>query len=190
MKLSRGLGMLAFLMVVLAIFSIALPVYSTLRIGVVGKPTSAPDPADPCLAIYTVEVHNGGILPLDGVRADLNFSVGGTTFLTAGVPVANVPPGQTVTMHVTFPDIKVNASSPSSVSSLAGCALPDLQSLSTATSANLTGTFTADLGGLIPISARFSTDVPINGSASLPIIGGLGGTSSGTGGLPGLPGFP
>ncbi len=174
--------MLAFLMMVLAIFSIALPLYSTLRVGVVGKPTSAPDPADPCLAIYTVEVHNGGILPLDGVHAEMNFSVGTTQFLSAGVPVANVPVGQTVPLHVTVPHINTSSSS----SFLASCALPDLQGLATATTANLTGTFTANLGGLIPIKVYFSTLVPLNGSAGLPIPGGLGGT----GGLPGFPGLP
>jgi hypothetical protein len=185
LKLSRVLGMLAILMIILAIFSIALPLYSTLRVRVLGKPTFATDPTDPCLAIYTIEVHNGGILPLDSVHAELNFSVGTTQFLSAGVPVANVPVGQTVPLHVTVPHINTSSSS-----SLASCALPDLQGLATATTANLTGTFTANLGGLIPIKVYFSTIVPLNGSAGLPIVGGLGGTSGGTGGLPGFPGLP
>ena len=137
-----------------------------------------------CTATYTLQVHNGGFLPVDDVYANLSFSVQGTTFLSAGTPQVNIPPGATIPIVVTFPN--VNASS-SGGSTLAAC-YPQYESLAGATTAVLNGKFTSNLGGIIPIATSFSMNVPLNGSGGLPFLGGSGsGQPGGSGGIPGFP---
>lgn len=178
MRFSRLLGILVFVLWLLAILSVALPIYSASQLRLVGTPRQGPGP-NSCTLTYSIDIHNGGFLPLNDVYGNLSFSVQGTRILSAGAGPVNIPPGSTVTIDVNFPNISASVPSPTATSNCPS----ELLGLVGAQSADLLGRFTTNLGGLIPIAASVEATVPLNSSGGIPFLGGNGSASL-PGGVP------
>jgi len=139
MRLSRPFGILSIVFLLLAILTVALPIYSTatgLRVSSNQQGTGSSQGNVPT----SFKVSNNGFLGVDGLFVNVNaFAPNGTQLYSVTVGPLDVPPGATVPVSITLPNI-------SSFTRTNGTVFAGL--------ANVTLKLTArvNLGGLIPIS--------------------------------------
>lgn len=163
MRLRTLLGILSAVFWFVAIISVALPVASVMIPGALAvtqnRPSTAQSSGGLALAIPTnFTLSYRGLLPLDGVYLDVTgFYSNGTVIFSMKTGPYNLNPGSTTVVDVSS---KLPAlPSPSSTTSPA-VAQQELTNFEAALS-NITikATASANLGGLIPISANADFDV-------------------------------
>jgi hypothetical protein len=153
LKLSRLLGILSVVFLIIAILTVVLPLYSATRVSITSPQTGSSQ--NPGSIPTTYYVTNNGFLGIDGVYLDVTvLTPSGIQLYSVTTGPVDIPPGSTVTVHIATPNVTSFSSNVAAFSGL--------------TSVDLAAKFTVNLGGLIPISATADFKVPINSTSPAP----------------------
>jgi hypothetical protein len=153
LKLRTLFGILSIVMWLLAILTIVLPIASIVVGGIGVTPSQSSSSSTSGQIPTSYQVSNHGFLPINGVYLDVEaLYPNGTQLYSITAGPVNITPGSTVQINIATSSLPVFSSNSSSL--LAGQSSVVLQA-----------TATANLGGLIPISATANFRISLNSSS-------------------------